>query len=215
MRIRPIPRHASLAARIGVLVLACAASLPARDALHTSFANAFGPVRNGTEFEPLPLRDTEIARTSAVLTEVWSVPAPTAEAIVRTSLEQGERHGLPASLLLGIMAAESGFRTSVRNGYGAVGLMQVVASVHGDKLPPGAGRHALTDPELNIAVGAQILSDCLRNTDGNLTRALARYSGNARNYANKVRHHQRAFELALGDSDTPLETKRSQVVASG
>ncbi len=204
------------AARISVLVLACAASLPMRDMLHTSLTTHWAQPGEPIAFEAIPERDVQIGRAANVLVDVWNVPPPTAESIVRASVAEGERHGLPASLLLGMMAAESGFRTQVRNGYGAVGLMQVVASIHSDKLPPGSGHHALTRPDVNIAVGARILSDCLRSADGNLTRALARYSGNARNYATKVRRHARAFELALGDIDTPLSPGRNPTsVASG
>lgn len=156
-----------------------------------------------TVSEPADATDYEsgIERAKDILHDDWNVPYDTAEVIVRSSLQAAARHDLPASLLLGIMATESGFRTTAHNSYGAVGLMQVVASVHRDKITEGPPREALKNPRTNIRVGAQVLADCLRSARGNLERALARYSGNTRNYARKVERYQREFEEALGDAD--------------
>mgnify|MGYP003776042601 CR=1 FL=1 len=55
---------------------------------------------------------------------------------------------------------------------------------HGDKLHPS---ESLFDPEVNIRVGADVLEEYLELADGDLDRALRKYSGNARGYANTIK----------------------------
>ncbi len=202
----------SIAVRVGTMLFACALTTPLTWHLNRLSTLRFSDAPATGQFEPLDDRELAIGRAASVITDVWDVSPAEAESIVRASVQEGEERGLPASLLLGIMAAESGFRANARNGYGAVGLMQVVARVHADKLPAGAGKQMLTDPRVNISIGAKVLADCLRATGGNVPRALARYSGNARQYATKVQRFRQAFTIALGDGDTPLQLDRSATV---
>src|SRR3546814_20765063 len=61
--------------------------------------------------------------------------------------------------------------------------MQVVRRWHREKLHPS---ESLFDPAVNIRVGADVLEEYLELAGGNLSAALAKYSGNARNYASAV-----------------------------
>lgn len=47
-------------------------------------------------------------------------------------------------------------------------------------------RKSLFDPVVNIRVGTDILEEYLESADGDLSQALAKYSGNARGYAKTV-----------------------------
>jgi len=86
-------------------------------------------------------------------------------------------------LLLAIMQKESSLRADVKNGYGAIGLMQVVPRFHKEKIKAG---ETLFDPDVNIRVGAQVLDEYLRWHKGELNAALKRYSGGARGYPRDV-----------------------------
>jgi soluble lytic murein transglycosylase-like protein len=97
--------------------------------------------------------------------------------------EASQRDGVPAELLIAMMQKESSLRPKVQSHYGAQGLMQVVRRWHHDKLGPS---ESLFDPEVNIRVGADVLEEYLEKADGSLTKALKKYSGNARGYATKV-----------------------------
>lgn len=105
---------------------------------------------------------------------------------VKVAYEQAAMYGLPPTLILAIIEQESGFRHEVVNGYGAVGLMQVVPRYHKEKLATSDGNKELQNPETNIRVGSQILYEYLQKHGGDLAQALKKYSGNAKNYFEKV-----------------------------
>lgn len=105
---------------------------------------------------------------------------------VEVAYEQAAMYGLPPTLILAIIEQESGFRPEVVNNHGAVGLMQVVPRYHREKLETRDGIKELQNPEANIRVGSQILNEYLAMHGGNLAQALKKYSGNARNYFEKV-----------------------------
>src|SRR5690554_6695514 len=97
--------------------------------------------------------------------------------------EAEKREGIEPELLIAIMQKESSLRPKVQSRYGAQGLMQVVRRWHREKLDRS---ESLFDPEVNIRVGADILEEYLELADGSLTKALHKYSGNARGYPNKI-----------------------------
>lgn len=107
---------------------------------------------------------------------------PTAEAreLAEEILAAALRFDLSPSLLCGIMIVESHGQRKAKNKH-CVGLMQVNSRVWHKAL-----REAGINDIGGIESGAYILSTYLRQTNGNLRLALARYSGGARGYADKV-----------------------------
>lgn len=97
--------------------------------------------------------------------------------------EARRRTGLSPELLIAIMHRESTFQPKVQSSYGAQGLMQVVRRWHREKL---RASESLFDPEVNVRVGADILEEYLELVGGDLSKALAKYSGNTRGYAKTV-----------------------------
>ena len=85
-------------------------------------------------------------------------------------------------LILAVIQKESSMGLRLRSAYGAVGIMQIVRRFHRDKLQQG---ESLLSPDVNIRVGSRILQDYIEE-HGQLRTALARYSGNARGYADFV-----------------------------
>ena len=110
-----------------------------------------------------------------------------------------KKKGIDPAITLGIIKAESNYRTTAKSGYGAKGLMQVVPRWHRDKIK---GRNVY-DPRTNIEVGTQVLYDCLNKRRGNLNAALNCYSGGAgkrykttiANVKKEAREHMRVYAI--------------------
>jgi soluble lytic murein transglycosylase-like protein len=120
--------------------------------------------------------------------------------IVKAAYIEGSRVGVSPLTLLAIMEKESGFRASVVNAYGAVGLMQVVPRYHREKLGKGDEIAQLQEPATNIRVGTTILAEYLRSNKGDLSKALKKYSGSARQYAERVAFYKGQLERVRDSS---------------
>jgi len=82
------------------------------------------------------------------------------------------------TLVLAVMAVESGFNPFAQSHVGAQGLMQVMTRVHHDKYEIFGGQNAAFDPVTNLRVGVQVLKDCIRRA-GSLEGGLKYYVGAA------------------------------------
>jgi len=108
--------------------------------------------------------------------------------------EYGTLFGVPPNLLWAIAKVESNFNPNSvaknKNGTKDIGLMQI-NTVHLDRLKRDYGIDAnlLFDVRINIAVGAQILSKCIRK-HGYTEKGINCYNGKTVNnpYAKKVMH---------------------------
>ena len=81
-----------------------------------------------------------------------------------------DKYGLPRELVRNVMAAESGFLTTVVSRKGAIGLMQLMPETARDLgVDPG-------DPAQNVDGGTRYLRDLLLKYDGGLRHALAAYN---------------------------------------
>ena len=117
------------------------------------------------------------------LAEKLRKPPHSLQEYVQLAWAEASKRGLRPELLIAIMHKESTFQPKVQSRYGAQGLMQVVRRWHRDKLQKN---ESLFDPEVNVRVGTDVLEEYLEWAKGDLSKALAKYSGNARGYANKV-----------------------------
>lgn len=147
-----------------------------------------------------PLRAAEVERLAAHISKTWKKPLPQARRIVRAASVHAHKHRLPPTLVLAVVAQESSFRPAARSGYGAQGLMQVVARHHPEKVK-GIGRKGLLDPETNIAVGTRVLAEYVERDNGRLDTALIRYSGKAGAYPAKVQTVWANLEQVRSDAD--------------
>lgn len=132
-----------------------------------------------------------------------------AKRIVDAAYKESVRNNLSPLLILAIIAQESSFQPKAKSGYGAQGLMQVVARIHTKEvaLLPNPGK--LWHPESNIATGAGILNRYVKSAGGNLDLALMRYSGNATSYAARVRGHWAALRGAAASPVDITSQRRS------
>ncbi|MNR71624.1 murein transglycosylase C [compost metagenome] len=128
------------------------------------------------------------------LSDKYRQPAALVERIVVSSYKEAKRFGLPPTLLLAIIMKESSLNPKARSGYGAIGLMQIVPRFHKEKLTDPNQTDTLHKPEENIRVGAEILAEYRELKGGNIRAALAKYSGSARGYADRVSQFRKELE---------------------
>ena len=97
-------------------------------------------------------------------------------ALVAQAYEIGERTRLEPTLILAVMAIESGFNPFAQSPVGAQGLMQVMTSVHTDKYENFGGNLAAFDPVSNLRVGVKVLQECIARA-GSVEAGLRQYVG--------------------------------------
>lgn len=137
----------------------------------------------------------EVQSRKEAITEYLATKYKRSPMAVRKYVEyawrEAARHShVTPELILAIMQKESSLRPTARSDYGAEGLMQVVPRFHPEKVSRG---ESLFNEEVNIRVGAQILQEYIAK-EGHLTKALRKYSGNARDYSDFVLNEMKTLE---------------------
>jgi hypothetical protein len=111
-------------------------------------------------------------------------------ALVTEAYDLGPDNGIEPTLILAVMAVESGFNPFAQSTMGAQGLMQVMTKVHEQKYQGFGGAFAAFDPVANVRVGVNVLKECITRA-GSLEGGLKLYvgAGNLKDdqgYASKV-----------------------------
>ena len=141
------------------------------------------------------------------LSKKYRVAPEPLSALVTEAYEIGARTKLDPTLILAIMAIESGFNPFAQSSVGAQGLMQVMTRVHTDKYDNFGGHFAAFDPVTNLRVGVKVLQECIARA-GSLEGGLRYYVGAANlpddgGYASKVlAEHARLLQVAQGRAVT-------------
>jgi hypothetical protein len=86
-----------------------------------------------------------------------------------------EEYEVPMELILAIIEVESSFNPNAVSGTDDYGYMQI-NSVNFDSLSEELGITNFFDPQQNILCGIYIISQHLKATDGDITKALMRYN---------------------------------------
>jgi soluble lytic murein transglycosylase-like protein len=110
------------------------------------------------------------------LSKKYNVAAEPVGALVAEAFESGTRNKLDPTLILAVIAIESGFNPFAQSHVGAQGLMQVMTRIHSDKYQGFGGQLAAFDPVSNVRVGVKVLKDCIVR-GGSVERGLALYVG--------------------------------------
>jgi hypothetical protein len=137
------------------------------------------------------------------LSKKYRVAPEPLSALVAEAYEVGARTRLDPTLILAVMAVESGFNPFAQSPVGAQGLMQVMTGVHSDKYENFGGTLAAFDPVTNLRVGVKVLQDCIQRA-GSVQAGLRFYVGAANladdgGYADKVlAEHARLQQVAAG-----------------
>ena len=118
--------------------------------------------------------DEEVAPIEAVLRD-YKDDAELTRRIAVSLVREAHRANLEPRVLLSVLLVENPMlETNARSFVGAIGLMQVMPLHRGQWR---ACKPDLESVESNICHGAQIFASYLRQSDGNIDRALLRYNG--------------------------------------
>lgn len=159
----------------------------------------------------------DLARQEALasyLARRYRVSAAATRDLVSGAFRAAEVTNLDPLLILAVMAVESSFNPIAESSYGAKGLMQVVPRYHLERLAFHGGAETVLDPQTNIRVGAEILSDYIRRA-GSLEAGLQLYGGATADadaqYAQKVLAEKRRF-VEAAKAPAPVAGDRKSVV---
>lgn len=141
------------------------------------------------------------------LSKKYRVAPEPLSALVVEAYEIGARTKLDPTLLLAIMAIESGFNPFAQSPVGAQGLMQVMTVIHSDKYENFGGHLAAFDPLTNLRVGTKVLQECIARA-GSLEAGLRYYVGAANleddgGYAAKVLAEHARLKLVAAGHNVP------------
>ena len=136
------------------------------------------------------------------LSKKYRVAPEPVSALVAEAFEVSKYTHLEPTLILAVMAIESGFNPFAQSPVGAQGLMQVMTSVHTDKYQNFGGKLAAFDPVANLRVGVKVLQDCIAKAgslEGGLKQYVGASSGDDGGYAIKVlQENQRLQQVIAG-----------------
>ena len=112
------------------------------------------------------------------LAKKYNIAPEPLSALVVEAFASGARSKLDPTLILAVVAVESGFNPFAQSPVGAQGLMQVMTQVHGEKYERFGGKLAAFDPVANMRVGVKVLQECIARA-GSLEAGLKLYVGAA------------------------------------
>jgi hypothetical protein len=183
-----------------------------RQATINGFVSSTDAVDRATAADPKSLPKQQAAVTYWLSRKYNIAPEPLS-ALVAEAYETGAKAKLDPTLILAIMAVESGFNPFAQSNVGAQGLMQVMTKVHSEKYQFFGGQLAAFDPLTNLRVGVKVLQECIARA-GSLEGGLKFYvgAGNLEDdggYAAKVlAEHDRLKQVAAG-RNTPMTAPQS------
>mgnify|MGYP002133289160 CR=1 FL=1 len=140
------------------------------------------------KFDTLKVASVNLDYDNKLLTQIAAEMKVTpAEALLNILVKQkgegfqigmptGARAKIDPTLILAIMAIESGFNPFAQSSVGAQGLMQVMTKIHSDKYMGFGGKLAAFDPVSNLRVGVKVLQECVARA-GSIEGGLKLYVG--------------------------------------
>jgi hypothetical protein len=178
--------------------------LQERQAAINGFVSNTDAVDRATAADPKNLPKQQAAITYWLSKKYGIAPEPLS-ALVAEAYDAGAKNKLDPTLILAVMAVESGFNPFAQSNVGAQGLMQVMTKVHSEKYQYFGGQLAAFDPLTNLRVGVKVLQECVTKA-GSLEGGLKLYVGAGNldedgGYASKVlAEHARLQQVASGRS---------------
>ena len=172
-----------------------------------------GAVDRATAANPKDLPSKQAAVTYWLSKKYGVAPEPLSVLVAR-AFEIGEKSKLDPTLILAIMAIESGFNPFAQSPVGAQGLMQVMTGVHHDKYAHFGGKFAAFDPVTNLRVGVKVLQECITRA-GSVEGGLKFYVGAANldddgGYAGKVLAEHGRLRAVMAGKQQAFESQAAQ-----
>lgn len=174
-------------------------------------------IDRATAAEPKDLPKQQAALAFWLARKYGVAPEPLS-VLVSEAFEIGAKAKLDPTLILAIMAIESGFNPFAESPMGAQGLMQVVTKVHTDKYENFGGKLAAFDPVTNLRVGVKVLQECITRA-GSVEGGLKFYvgAGNMESdggYAGKVLAEHARLLAVVGGKSVPHPVRAMPVKLS-
>lgn len=166
-----------------------------------------GAVDRATAADPRDLPKQQ-ANLAFWLSKKYRVAPQPLSALISEAYDVGPVVGLDPTLILAVMAVESGFNPFAQSHVGAQGLMQVMTTTHQDKYQGFGGTMAAFDPVANLRVGANVLKDHIQRA-GSVEAGLKLYvsavnpQGDA-SYASKVLGEQSRLQQVARGLKVPI-----------
>jgi soluble lytic murein transglycosylase-like protein len=130
---------------------------------------------NASDPKELPKQQADLAFW---LSKKYHIAPEPLSTLVAEAYDIGLDTKLDPTLILAVMAIESGFNPFAQSAVGAQGLMQVMTQVHRAKFESFGGKLTTFDPLVNLRVGVKVLQDCIRLA-GSIEGGLKNYVGAA------------------------------------
>ena len=188
-----ITRHSL--ALVGLSVLAIVLTFAARPSLQASASEWLMGWLTSRQDESLAqaVQDLlpEQAKVTHWLSRKYKVSPQPLSALVSEAWQLGQLSQLPPTLILAVMAVESGFNPFAKGKQGAMGLMQIEPQAHEDALNQFGGRLAAFDPLTNVRIGARLLQANIKEA-GSLEEGLRLY-GRASGQTNDAAYVERVM----------------------
>jgi hypothetical protein len=181
--------------------------LQARQVALTGWVNDLDANDRATASNPKDLPKQQAAIAFWLSKKYRIAPEPLS-ALVSEAYEIGSHTKMDPTLILAVMAIESGFNPFAQSPVGAQGLMQVMTKVHSDKYESFGGKLAAFDPLTNLRVGAKVLQDCIARA-GSTEGGLRSYVGAANieddsGYVGKVLSEHARLQLVAKGQAVPM-----------
>lgn len=145
----------------------------------------------------------EQAKVTHWLSRKYKVAPMALEPLVAEAWQLSQLSQLPPTLILAVMAVESGFNPFARGTQGAMGLMQIEPVAHAETLRQFGGQLAAFDPLTNLRIGVRLLQANIKQA-GSLEEGLRLYGrasgqANEQAYVDRVMgQHQQLARVAGG-----------------
>lgn len=178
-----------------------------RHVVETGLATEPEAVDRATATNPQGLPKQQAAVAFWLSRKYGIAPEPLS-ALVAEAYETGQRTKMDPTLILAVMAIESGFNPFAQSHVGAQGLMQVMTKVHSDKYESFGGKLAAFDPVSNLRVGVKVLQECIARA-GSVEGGLKFYVGAANmeedgGYSAKVLAEHARLQLVASGRAVPM-----------
>lgn len=167
-------------------------------------------IQRATAIDPKDLTRQQAAVAMWLSRKYRVAPEPVGR-LVQEAWAAGQRARVEPTLILAIMAIESGFNPFAQSPVGAQGLMQVMTRIHDDKYEAFGGNHAAFDPVTNLRVGVQVLKECIQRS-GSLEDGLRFYVGAANlphddGYTAKVLAEHEQLKAVVAGRNPPVVSR--------
>ena len=171
-----ITRHSL--ALVGLSVLAIVLTFATRPSLQTSASEWLMGWLTSRQDESLALAVQDLlpeqAKVTHWLSRKYKVSPQPLSMLVSEAWQLGQLSQLPPTLILAVMAVESGFNPFAKGTQGAMGLMQIEPGAHEDTLNQFGGKLAAFDPQTNLRIGARLLQSSIQQA-GSVEEGLRLY----------------------------------------